>query len=654
MLDEIVLDDLRFQELVSEARNRIVRHAPEWTEHNVSDPGITLIELFAWFTEILSYRINRIPDRLHLALLELVGVHPAPPQQATVDLRFIFDGPEGAVIPARTEVALPRATSGDMIAFQTSEELVVPTGGLAGCVVQRAGQITAVATTDAVARPSGREQQPFGDPPAADDALLLGFDQPIATLVVGLDFDCSRAEARDDDPTRPRLMWEASAGDGRWHEAAVVSDETGAFLLGDGAVTVEIPPEADALRIAGKTLRWLRCRPGRGGSHGSYTRSPEITSISARIVGATVTARHAATVLNEQLGGSAGLPGSSYRLAHRPVLPLEEGETLEVRERGERGWDPWRHVDTFAHSGPGDRHFHVEMSAGEVRFGPAVRQPDGGWRHYGAIPPAGALMRFSRYRHGGGRAGNVAPRTVSLMLERIPGVASVTNPRAAAGGIDAESLDSARERARLEVRSRTRTVTADDFERLTLDSSSDVARAVCVAPDEGAIRVHVLPRVSPADRRLELAELSPGEELMRTLAEALDRRRLIGTSIRLLPVRLRGVSVVVDVRASPLADLERVQLDVEHALYVYLNPLIGGSPTGPGDGWPFGRALNQGELFGIVYAISGVEFVNIVRMYETDIRTGEQAAQPTDSHLKLEPDELVVSGKHIVKAAHRE
>ena len=50
MLPEIMLDDVRFQELVSEARNRIIRHTPEWTEHNVSDPGITLIELFAWFT----------------------------------------------------------------------------------------------------------------------------------------------------------------------------------------------------------------------------------------------------------------------------------------------------------------------------------------------------------------------------------------------------------------------------------------------------------------------------------------------------------------------------------------------------------------------------------------------------------------------------
>jgi predicted phage baseplate assembly protein len=265
---------------------------------------------------------------------------------------------------------------------------------------------------------------------------------------------------------------------------------------------------------------------------------------------------------------------------------------------------------------------------------------------------------MSRYRHGGGSAGNVAPGALSILPRPVAGIESATNPVAATGGVEAESLESARERARLEIRARTRAVTPDDFERLTLAASPQVARAVCVGPDESqpgsAVRVHVLPRVEPADRLLEADELIPDAELMSELAAMLDEYRLLGTSIKLLPVRLRGVSIVVDVRASPRADLDRVQHDVAHALYIYLNPLIGGSPAGPADGWPLGRSLNQGELFGIVYGIPGVEFVNILRMYETNVRTGEQAPQPTDSRVVLAPDELIASGRHIVKAAHRE
>jgi predicted phage baseplate assembly protein len=200
------------------------------------------------------------------------------------------------------------------------------------------------------------------------------------------------------------------------------------------------------------------------------------------------------------------------------------------------------------------------------------------------------------------------------------------------------------------MRARTRAVTADDFERLTLAASPDVARAICVAAGTGAaIRVHVLPRVGNAERRLTLEELTPSGRLMQELAAALEDRRLIGTSIQLLPPRFKGVSVAVDVRTLPLADPERVREDITHALYVYLNPLVGGSPDGPGAGWPAGRGLNQGELFGVVHAIPGVESVNVLRVYETDVRTGAQAAQPSGGHLALAADELIASGEHIVR-----
>jgi hypothetical protein len=105
---------------------------------------------------------------------------------------------------------------------------------------------------------------------------------------------------------------------------------------------------------------------------------------------------------------------------------------------------------------------------------------------------------------------------------------------------------------------------------------------------------------------------------------------------------------------APLADRARVGEDVAHALYTFLNPLVGGSAGGPGPGWPFGRALNQGELYGIVHAVEGVEFVKILRVYETDLATGAQSSKPITSHIELEPDELLASGQHIVKATHRD
>jgi predicted phage baseplate assembly protein len=476
------------------------------------------------------------------------------------------------------------------------------------------------------------------EPTAPDHAVLLGFDQPLAGLVIRLDLEASPAEdTAGEDPA----VWEASAPAGGWAPASIIEDETDGLRLGSGAITLALPAQASSRRIGEHDLHWLRCRG---------TRRPDIASLVGSVLGATVPAVHAAAVTDESLGPSEGVPGVTYPLRHRPVLALEPGETLQVREPRSDVWVDWEPVSSFAHSGAGDRHFMLDLARGELRFGPAIRQPDGGWRRFGAVPPVGSALRFTRYRYGGGEAGNVATGALTVLSSPVSGAAGVTNPEPAVGGADGESLQSAGRRAALELRVRTRAVTAEDFERLTLAASPQVARALCsVGEGPGPVRVHVVPRIESPDRLLTLDELAPDRGLMERLAERLEGHRLIGTSILLLPARLRGVSVAVEVGAAPLADIERVRQDVEHALYTFLNPLVGGSPDGPGDGWTTGRALNQGELFGIVYGIPGVQSVNVLRVYETNLRTGEQAAQPTESHLSIEPDELLASGRHFVR-----
>ena len=58
------LDDRTFQDIVDEAKRLIPHYTPEWTNHNVSDPGVALIELVAWMSEMVLYRVNQVPDRL--------------------------------------------------------------------------------------------------------------------------------------------------------------------------------------------------------------------------------------------------------------------------------------------------------------------------------------------------------------------------------------------------------------------------------------------------------------------------------------------------------------------------------------------------------------------------------------------------------------
>src|SRR6185437_10132030 len=70
------IDPRNAQDLVDEAKRRIPLYCPEWTDHNVSDPGVTLIELFAFMTDVLLYRLNRVTDQDYMKFLELIGARP--------------------------------------------------------------------------------------------------------------------------------------------------------------------------------------------------------------------------------------------------------------------------------------------------------------------------------------------------------------------------------------------------------------------------------------------------------------------------------------------------------------------------------------------------------------------------------------------------
>ncbi|MCP3956369.1 MAG: hypothetical protein GY719_00805 [bacterium] len=68
------LDDRSFDQLAAEARALVPRYFPAWTDHNPSDPGITLLELFAFLIESSLYRIDRIPEQTLERFAALVGV----------------------------------------------------------------------------------------------------------------------------------------------------------------------------------------------------------------------------------------------------------------------------------------------------------------------------------------------------------------------------------------------------------------------------------------------------------------------------------------------------------------------------------------------------------------------------------------------------
>ena len=141
MLPSPNLDDRRFQDLVDDAKRMVAHYCPEWTDHNVSDPGVTLIETFAFMVDELFYRLNRVPDRLYVAFLELLGVTLHPPTAASVELlmRLSAPQPDAVVIPKGTEASTRRTEEEEAVVFATTRELTVPPRRLAHVLTQADG-----------------------------------------------------------------------------------------------------------------------------------------------------------------------------------------------------------------------------------------------------------------------------------------------------------------------------------------------------------------------------------------------------------------------------------------------------------------------------------------------------------------------------------
>lgn len=650
------LDGRTHDEIVAEARARIQLACPELGVDGGPDPGLTLVELFAWMTDLAVQRLARVPDKLHIALLEMLGIELRGPAAARTGIRLRLSAPaeQPLQIRAGTEVGTLRTATEESIVFQLEDDFVIAALRPAAYVIERAGAQKEVGIADGVAYPHGPDQLPFARPPAVGDALYLGFDGSIARLLMQVAIESSMARGAGVNPEDPPLRWEVSQGEGVWSEVDVLEDVTGGFNYGSGTVEVQCPPTSGVEPVAGKRLHWLRCRIAEttrtGGQPAVYQHAPEIYQITATPIGALLPAEHSTVEVGEILGTSDGMPGQKLSLRFAPVLELGTGESLQA-QMPDGDWEQWENVDSFAASGARDHHFAIDLVHGQIRLGPELRGPHEETEQHGAIPSKGTALRMSRYRHGGGRVGNVGAHTLTILRSAIPGVASVTNPEPALGGVDSQSVESARARAALQLRTRERAVTAEDYEFLATEASRRVARAIRIHDEEPGVTLRILPRVDPANRRLTIAELTPDAALLERVQRHLDARKLVGCPVRLLPVRFRGVSVVVNLQASARADIQRIERDVSAKLYDYLNPLIGGAAGAAGQGWPFGRSLNQGELYAIVHQVAGVEFVRILRLYETDLVSGERAAQAAGRQILLEPDELIASAEHVVRVA---
>jgi hypothetical protein len=520
------IDTRGYRELFEEALARIPVHTPEWTNRNEADPGVTLLQLWAYMSETLLYRSSLIPERNRIAFLRLLGYGRAPASAARG--LVAFDNSRGrlepVVLPSGIEVAAGN------VPFRTDR-------GLAVLPVEAQAYVKQTVDLDPSEQDEVDEQYQAAYASFAEEGVRFAYYETtrvnwdeaerrpldLADTVDGVLWLALLARPGDDvDEVRAalgdRILTLGIVPDERADQrvlrpaGSAPSDDPG-FEVAHPDATAPLPERPDLrvprylpLETTGDTdlltetgvlqvqlpgpdgLRTWDLDPSEDGV-GAFPpaldsddaerlvtwlrvrRAQEDGEAAApapprlRWVGINAAmVRQRARVEGETLGTGTGRSDQTVTLASAPVLPDSVELTVDGRA--------WRRVEDLMSAG----------SEAPLVAGSAPKLTDPGERVsvysldaasgrirfgdgiHGRRPPPGAVIAAS-YDHGGGRAGMVGPGAISKGVALPAGVKGL-NPVATWAGDDGESVELAEKRIAGFVRHRDRLVTAEDFREI--------------------------------------------------------------------------------------------------------------------------------------------------------------------------------------------
>lgn len=636
-LESTNLDDRTYKDIIEEAKNLIPRYAPEWTDWNDHDPGITLIQLFSHLIEIIVYRLNQVPDKNYIEFLRLIGIELKPATPAKAHLTFTLSDPlsdetKGYItIPKGTSVETEPPGEEEPIIFETDLSLIAVGTTLKGVQTYDGYSFSSVQ--------DGQSYYPFSKNIQKGSAFYLGFSRSFPDVEIGMRVELDTSDLPVEGAhcdlenslifPPAEVVWEY--WNNGWKELDIVKDETKAFLRSGyiyfmGPKDIKQSKQGLLTEKEDDELYWIRCRV----KETEYEFPPKIEKILLN----TVLASNGVTVKDEIIGSSDGTSNQDFSLENAPVLA---GSLVLDVDEGE-GWKIWDLANDFYASTKHDKHFLLNRVKGEIKFGDGLN---------GKIPFAGVNNIKVSYRYGGGSKGNVGSGSITSLQNSVSDVEEVTNHMSAFEGSDEETVQSAKERGPRELKTRQRAVASEDFELLARET-----------PGIRVVRAKALPLYHPefaADIKIpgvvtvivvpysEEKKPVPSKGMIRTVCEHLNKHRLLTTELFVIPPKYKEIKIETDIVAENWSDVGEVKKKVKESLEKYFHPLQGGTKR---DGWPFGGSIYLSGIYRVILGIDGVS-----RIVRVDICVDDEK-QDSRKNVEIPDHYLVYSGDHDISVRY--
>jgi hypothetical protein len=635
------LDDRNWQQLKDEVIKLIPRYAPEWTDHNPSDFGISLIELFSWIAEQIIFRLNRVPEKNYIEFLNLLGITRNPATPAKTQITFKLSSESVVSIPKGTQVSTPPSATEDGIIFETERELNAVNIKQCLLIDKNAGEYRKL-THNILEEPYGRIDM---DIPSGNELiLLLGIDEATEMLLnltfrllsstyVGTPKWCYSTEGKQpgDWPSispkvNPNYAFEQSGNVG----LVMSSDWQAQNPENDWSVN----PASDDDKIS-EPYFWI-------GIHLTNSESTNMTIHLLRIAGNIASALNTITVAEESLGVSNGQPFQIYQLRNTPLYqdvissdPLNH-LVIAVKESSE-SFEVWQRVDDFTEENV--KQYTCNPVTGEISFGnyPTGDEDNPG---YGRIPDEGAEIKAVSYSYvGGGQNGNIPAKTINIQRTPIPGVVEVFNELAAREGSDQQPIEETKREAPKLIRTGDRAVTTEDYESLARKATTDVAKVRCLPPKKDSETTYIMEPFERTPGRVNLIivpkdpdsrQPMPSSDVISQVKAYLDERRTI-TSILMEPMSpfYVEIGIISTVYVKPGVNTTTIKSEIQQVLFNFFHPLTGGPQ---GTGWEVGQDLFEPDVFNAINAIFDISYVEDLQI------TG---APVTGIRLEIKDHELI-------------